>query len=388
MKEIQKYLKTNHLDGWLLYDFRGQNPTALLALGAAKRMLTRRWFYFVPASGQPVLLAHAIEHDNFPALPGKKVTYAGWELLQKRLTELLMGSKRLAMEYCPMGTIPYLSRVDAGTIELVRSYGVEVVSSSDLVQYFLCRWTPDQVESHRRAAQAINAAKDGAYEFIGQEVQRGHTPLETEVQDFLMARFHDAGLITDHPPIVAVGPHAGNPHYSPSTTTPTPIKKDDLVLIDLWAKENDPLAVYADITWTGYVGQQPPERYGEVFNIVARARDLGLNYLAQEHRAGRTLKGFEVDRKVRDYIAAAGYGPYFIHRTGHSIGAHAVHGDGANLDDLETHDERELVKGLGFSIEPGIYLPDFGIRSEIDVFLDSDGPKVFTPIQQEIVAIF
>jgi Xaa-Pro aminopeptidase len=292
------------------------------------------------------------------------------------------------MEYCPEGAIPYLSRVDAGTLELVRTYGVEVVSSAELVQRFLCRWDEAQVASHRRALDAIDAAKDAAFARIGEAHRRGEAPLETEVQRFLMERFEAAGLETDHPPIVAVNGHAGDPHYEPSERTPTPIRRGDLVLIDLWARGKGPRDVYADITWVGFCGDRPPAKLEEIFRITAEARDLGLATLERAFREGRTLRGWEVDRAVRDQIASRGYGDRFVHRTGHSIGT-SVHGDGANLDDLETHDTRLLVPGLAFSIEPGIYLPDegLGVRSEIDVFLAAEGPKVFSKVQRELVRV-
>ncbi len=389
---LQAALGEAKLDGWLLYDFHGQNPTAVAALGLEGHMLTRRWFYLVPRSGEPRVLTHAIEAGSFPAdLPGRRRTYASWQSQREELGALLgtlRRGARVAMEYCPQGAIPYLSRVDAGMLELVRSFGVEVVSSGDLVQRFLCRWDDEQVASHRRALDAIDAAKDAAFARIGEGHRRGQEPLETEVQRFLLDRFEEADLETDHPPIVAVNGHAGDPHYEPSDRTPTPIRRGDLVLIDLWARGKKPRDVFADITWVGFCGDRPPPRLEEIFRITTEARDEGLAALEQAFRQGRTLCGFEVDRVVRDHIASRGYGERFVHRTGHSIGTR-VHGDGANLDDLETHDTRPLVTGLGFSIEPGIYLPEqgLGVRSEIDVFLAADGPKVFGAIQRELVRI-
>jgi Xaa-Pro aminopeptidase len=389
---LQAALGEAKLDGWLLYDFHGQNPTAVNALQLEGHMLSRRWFYLVPRSGEPRILTHAIEAASFPAaIPGRRRTYASWQSQREELGALLGGLRRgarVAMEYCPLGAIPYLSRVDAGVLELVRSFGVEVVSSGDLVQRFLCRWDEEQVASHRRALGVIDAAKDAAFARIGEAHRRGEEPLETDIQQFLVERFDEAGLETDHPPIVAVNGHAGDPHYEPSDRTPTPIRRGDLVLIDLWARGKGPRDVFADITWVGFCGDRPGPRLEEIFRITTEARDRGLSALEQAFRQGRTLCGFEVDRVVRGHIAANGYGDRFVHRTGHSIGTR-VHGDGANLDDLETHDTRPLVTGLGFSIEPGIYLPDegLGVRSEIDVFLAVDGPKVFGPIQRELVRI-
>ncbi len=388
---LQRALAESGLDGWLLFDFHGQNPTALEALGLGGHMLTRRWFYLVPRSGEPTLLVHAIEHGSFPAgVPGRRVPYASWQSLRQALRALLepLRGRRVAMEYFPEAAIPALSRVDAGTLELVRSHGVEVVSSAELVQRFVCRWSPHQLASHVRALRAIDAAKDAAFAYVGESHRRGLEPTETQVQALLMKRFADAGLVTDHPPIVAVNGHAGDPHYVPAETMPTPIRRGDLLLIDLWAKGQDPGDVYADITWVGFCGDRPPPRLEEIFRVAAEGRDLGLSTVERAFAERRTLQGWQVDRAVRDHIAAKGFGERFVHRTGHSIGQ-AVHGDGANLDDLETHDTRELVEGLAFSIEPGIYLPEegLGVRTEIDVVMTGEGPKVFSKVQREIVRI-
>jgi Xaa-Pro aminopeptidase len=389
---LQRALTEQKLDGWLLYDFHGQNPTALTALGLAGRMLTRRWYYLVPARGEPQLLVHAIELGSFPQeVPGRRRGYASWQSLQAALRELMAAlppAPRLAMEYCPEAAIPALSRVDAGTLEVVRGLGATVVSSAELVQHFLCRWTEAQVASHRSALAAIDAAKDAAFARIGERLRAGDGPTETEIQRFLTDRFEEAGLKCDHAPIVAVNGHAGDPHYEPTEATATRIARGDLVLIDLWARHRGPDDVYADITWVGFCGDRPSPRLERIFRVAADGRDAGLAQLQRAHAERRTLQGWEVDRTVRDLIAAQGFGERFIHRTGHSIGVQ-VHGDGANLDDLETHDTRPLVQGLAFSIEPGIYLPDegMGVRTEIDVVLRADGPQVYSKIQQELVRI-
>lgn len=389
---LQRALADRRLDGWLLYDFHGQNPTAIAALGLGGHMLTRRWFYLVPARGEPVLLVHAIELGSFPAaVPGRRVSYSSWQSLRAALEEMLrpLPGRRLAMEYFPMAGIPYLSRVDGGTLELVRSLGVEVAPSADLVQAFLCRWDARQVESHRRALAAIDAAKDAAFARVGEAHRAGRAPAEHEVQAFLMERFAQAGLVTDHPPIVAVNGHAGDPHYVPSAAHPTPIRPGDMLLIDLWAKEPGASDPYADITWVAFCGDHPPAALQEVFRVVADGRDAGLALVQEAFAAGRALQGWQVDRAVRDLITARGYGDRFVHRTGHSLGTASAHGDGANMDDLETHDTRELLTGTAFTIEPGVYLPDrgMGVRLEIDVVLTDEGPRVFSPVQQELVLV-
>jgi Xaa-Pro aminopeptidase len=293
------------------------------------------------------------------------------------------------MEYFPMAAIPYLSRVDAGTLELVRSLGVEVVPSGDLVQRFLCRWSPRQLASHVRALRAIDEAKDAAFAYVGESHRRGYEPTEDQVQDLIAKRFADRGLVTDHPPIVAVNAHAADPHYVPSKARPTPIRRGDVLLIDLWAKEPRAEDPYADITWMAWCGDRPPERLAEIFRVAADARDVGLRTVERAWAEGRRLQGWEVDRAVRDHVASRGFGERFVHRTGHSLGTASPHGDGANIDDLETHDTRELLAGTAFSIEPGIYLPaeGMGVRTEIDVVLTDEGPKVFSPVQQELVRI-
>lgn len=385
--EIQTFLAEHGLDGWLLWDFRGQNPTAVAALGLGGHMLTRRFAYFVPRDDEPTLIVHRIEAGSLPRPAGKLAAYAGYVELHRALERILAGRRRVAMEYCPLGAIPYLSRVDAGTVELVRSLGVEVVSSADLVQHFLCRLTPAQIETHRRAALALDRAKDEAFRGIAERIRAGRPALETEVQEWISRSIASSGMITDHPAIVAVDAHAGDPHYVPRADVAKPCVEGSLVLLDLWGKEDATEAVFADITWVGYAGAAVPDRIATVFDVVVGGRDLGVETLRRAHAENRRLQGWQVDRAVRDHIAARGYGDAFIHRTGHNIGAAADHGDGANLDDFETRDTRTLVEGLCFSIEPGVYLDDFGIRSEIDVVLEADGPKVYTPAQTAMVKI-
>ena len=389
---LQRALADQGLDGWLLYDFHGQNPTAVAALGLGGHMLTRRWAWLVPARGEPRLLVHAIEIGSFPAhVPGRREAYASWQSFQAGLASMLssLPGRRVAMEYFPLAGIPYLSRVDAGTIELVRSLGAEVVSSAELVQLFLCRFDDRQIESHARACRAIDEAKDDAFARVAEAHRQGREPAEHEIQAFLMARFAERGLLTDHPPIVAVNGHAGDPHYVPSAERPTPIRQGDLLLIDLWAKEPRPDDPYADITWMAYCGDRPPDAVQEVFSVVAGARDAGFALVRQAWSEGRRIEGWEVDRVVRDHIAARGYGDRFVHRTGHSIGFASAHGDGANLDDLETRDTRPLLERTAFSIEPGIYMPErgIGVRLEIDVVMAPTGPCIFSKLQEELVRL-
>jgi Xaa-Pro aminopeptidase len=389
---LQSAVAEQGLDGWLLYDFRRQNPTAAAVLGLGEHMLTRRWFYLIPARGTPQLLVHAIEQGSFPKfIPGDRHGYASWQSLRDEVARLLAaaGGVRIAMEYCPMAAIPYLSRVDAGTIELVRSLGAEIVSSGDLIQQALCRYSAAQVESHVRAMRVVERAKDAAFELIGTELRAGGEINELGVQAILMRCFGEAGLLTDHPPIVAVNAHAGDPHYAPTAASASPIRRGDSVLIDLWAVEAAAGSVYADITWMGFCGETPSDQLMRMFGTVVEGRDLGLATVERAWRDHRVLRGWEVDRAVRDHIASRGFGDYFIHRTGHSLGMTAPHGDGANLDDLETHDTREIIGGTAFTIEPGIYMPqdNLGVRSEINVVMTPSGPTVFSAIQRDIVRI-
>lgn len=385
--EIQKYLKENNIDGWLIFDFRGQNHIAVKFLDIQKdRILTRRWFYFIPQRGEPALLLHKIERDNFPNPPNKTQFYVSWQELKQKLGEILEQSKSIAMEYSPNCAIPYVSCVDGGTLELVRSLGIEVVSSANLVQYFQCRWTPEQLQSHIRAMENLETIKSKAFDLLGEKIKKRESINEFEIQKFILGRLENMNMETDEPPIVAVNANASNPHYAPSSDRFSPINKNDFVLIDLFGKEKTPNSVYADITWVGFVGDRIPDKIVKIFNIVAEARDAGLELLKESAASGEPVQGWQVDARVREIITQAGYGDYFVHRTGHSLDTN-LHGNGVNLDSLETQDEREIIPGVGFTIEPGIYLDDFGVRSEIDVYYSEDGPKVYGPIQREIIAI-
>ena len=387
--QIQKYLRQLNLSSWLLYDFRGLNPIAQRVAGLAGRKITRRWFCCIFLDRSPIWLIQHIEQSHFQDVPGEVWVYRSWQELKSKLTQLLISQSVIAMEYSP--NIPYVSRVDAGTLELVKSVGVEVVSSANLVQYIEGKLSMEQLKGHQQTAHQILSIKTAAFKWIGENIRNGQSITEYTVQQRIMADFDYCELVTDFPPIVAVNANSSDPHYSPTSVSYQPIEKGDLILIDLWAKQNDPLAVFADTTWMGYVGNQIPDRYSQIFEIVRQARDQAVEFIRQRILSGEAIYGFEVDDVVRNWIGNAGYGDYFTHRTGHSIGLE-VHGNGANMDNFESKDERQLIEGCCFSIEPGIYFSgDFGVRTEIDVFLapvDQGGVIVSTdPTQKSVVPL-
>ena len=372
---IQQALKDANLDGWLLYDFRASNPLTRRILGLdGTKPGSRRFFYLIPAEGEPIKIVHAIEPAALDHLPGEKRVYKLWEELEANILRLGadLGHPKLAMEYSPRNGNPYISRVDAGTIELVRAAGAEVVSSGDLIQRFEAVWDDDQWAMHQESAAICRAAYDVAFGLIADRVRGGGTVMETEVQRAILDHFAAHGAVTYSPPTVAVGPHSGDPHHDTSLATDAPIGRDDFVLIDLWCRLDRPRAVYSDYTRCGFVGTTVPAKYEDLFAIVARARDAGLNLVREAFASGRPLRGGEVDDATRAVIDEAGYGPHFTHRTGHNIGQE-VHGNGAHLDNLETQDARLIIPRTCFSIEPGIYLPEFGVRTEIDVYIDGRG---------------
>ena len=377
------------LDGWLFYDFRHLDPIAYRVLLLDPSLhVTRRWYYWVPAQGTPVKLQHRIEPHVLDGLPGDARVYVSWRDQQAALGSLLHSAKRVAMQYSPMNAIPYLSRVDAGTIDLVRSLGAEVVTSADLVQQFEAVWDGAQLSSHQVAAEGLRAIVDEAFGFVGTSLAARSSLTEYGLQQYILSRMQARGLVTSSPPIAAVNAHSADPHYGPASQGSAPIRQGDLVLIDLWAKQPGPGAVYADITWTGFVGATVPTRHQDIFQIVRRARDAAVTFVQGRVRAGEFPYGWEVDDICRQVIQDAGYGQYFVHRTGHSIGEE-VHGNGANIDNLETQDARRLLPGTCFSIEPGIYLPeDFGIRSELDVYLSSHDAVVYgQPVHADLLPI-
>lgn len=383
LKDIQNALRSEQIDGWLLYDFRGSNPIARSVAKLGDRIATRRWYYFVPATGEPVKLVHAIEAHNLDHLPGKKMIFRSWQELHSSIKELLQGSKKVAMEYSAENDIPYISLVDAGTIEMVKKTGVEIICSGDLVQVFEAKWSDEQKDSHFEAARLVNFVKDEGFRFIGNQLRDGKQITEYDAQQYMWELFRKNDLIADHPMIVAVNANASNPHYTPGPDQHSPIRKGDLVLIDIWAKLNKPNTIYGDITWMGFAGSEVPPKMKEIFDIVKGAQRASFQLIASNFAKGVSTFGWEADEAARKYIANRGFGDYYLHRTGHNIGQQ-VHGNGAHLDNLETRDRRKLIQGTGFSIEPGIYLPEFGVRSEIDVYIGPDGPVITSPEQIEI----
>ena len=386
---IQAALREFQLDGWLLYDFRGSNVLAQRVLGISPDAVgSRRFFYMIPAEGQPRKLVHRIEDGALDHLPGGKTIYLRWQELEAGVTDLLEAMQNVALEYSPRNANPYVSRVDAGTVELVRAAGVTPHSSGDLVQVFEAVLSPEQQQLHLEAAVHTNSAFDRAWSFIADRVKRDGVVQEAEVRAEIMQHFAEHNMTTYHPPIVAVDAHSGQPHYETGTGSDTEIRAGRFVLIDLWAKLDHPDGVYSDLTRTGFVGESVPEKYTEVFNIVASARDAGIECVRSAFAENRVLQGWEVDDATRAVIDDAGYSEAFGHRTGHSIGRE-THGNGANMDNLETREERRVLKNTCFSIEPGIYLPEFGVRSEVNVLIEDDGYVRVTggELQREVVAI-
>ena len=386
---IQEALRAGGLDGWLLYDFHGSNPIAgqLTGVAGSAHMTTRRWYYLIPAQGAPRGLVHAIERHNLDHLPGETTVYAGRQQLDSGLDHLLAGMTRVAMEYSPMCAIPYLSRVDAGTAEAVRARGVEILSSGDLVQQFEARWTPAQLVSHQAAADSLYRIKDRAFEEAAGALRAGRALSEYELQQRMARWFEDEGLISDSPPVVAVGGNAGNPHYLPTAAATRPIVKDEVLLLDLWGKQQSTQgAVFADITWVGVTSARVPGEVDRAFGAVAGARDAAVALVESAARDGADLRGWEVDRAARAVLDRSGYGDRVLHRTGHSLGE-SVHGNGVHLDDYETHDDRRILPGTGFTVEPGVYFETFGIRSEINVYRGERAVVVTGPRQMEIVKL-
>jgi Xaa-Pro dipeptidase len=385
---VQQALKADGLDAWLLYDFHGSNPVSysLAGMAGSGHLATRRWFYLIPQSGEPRALVHAIESHNLDHLPGSKTVYAGRAKLQDGLSKILKDARRVAMEYSPNGNIPYVSRVDAGTIELIRSMGVEVLSSGDLIQQFEASWDDAAIATHRSASEKLYRIKDQAFEEVARRLRDNVPTTEYDIQQQMVGWFSDEGLTSDSAPCVSAQENAGNPHYLATAATHRVIRKEELVLLDLWGKLTTPHAVYADITWMGFAGPNVPERMTKAFAAICNARDAAVSTVQDAVKAGRDVRGFEADAAARKVLIDAGYEDAILHRTGHSLGEN-VHGNGAHLDDYETHDERRLMPGSGFTIEPGLYFKDFGVRTEINMVWAAKGPEVTGPRQKAILSL-
>ena len=384
---IQSALRDENLDGWLFFDHHFRDPLAYSILDfKAPRTPSRRWYYLIPAEGEPRKLAHRVESGMVDSLPGTKHLYSSWGTQVDGLATILHGCKRVAMQYSPDCAIPYVAMVDAGTVELVRARGVEVASSANLVQYFEARWNQSQLESHLAAGKLVDQIRRAAFEEIGDRLRGRELVNEWIIAAFVRQSFERAGLFTDHGPIVAVNANCSNPHYEPLPEDSAIIQQNDVVLIDMWAKLTKPHSVYYDITWTGNTGYEIPSDVQNVFNVVTGARDAAIAKVQSSIANGLPLQGWEVDDACRGHISAHGFAEFFVHRTGHSIGEE-VHGSGANMDNLETHDERRVIPWTCFSIEPGVYLPEFGIRSEINMFIGETDARVTGEKQEKMLLI-
>ena len=383
---IQNDLRVAKLDGWLFYDFRGRDPIAQNILSLPNGMRTRRWYYFVPAKGTPTKLVHKIESESLAALPGETLYYARQDELHKNLKKMLGRAKKVAMQYSPKNEIPYVAMVDAGTIELVRGAGPKVVSSADLVQKYEACWTAGQLESHLSAGVIIDRIVRGAFEHAAKSVREEKLLTEYDLKQWILKEFEAAGIWAEEGPDIAVNEHASDPHYGPTAESAAPIRENDLLLLDVWGKKKAPGSVYYDVTWMGYLGARVPEKYTKVFTVVRNARDRAVDLIRASVAKGKPLEGWQVDQAARGVVEKAGYGKYFFHRTGHSIGE-KVHGNGANMDGLETHDARHLIACTCTSVEPGIYLPEFGMRTEVNVYVGEKEARVTGAVQNEILPL-
>jgi len=380
LSAIQSALRERNIDAWLFYDHHRRDPIAYRVLGLPDNlMVTRRWYYLVPAEGEPTKLVHKIEAGHLDSLPGIKKRYSAWQELFEVLKTMLANHRDIAMQYSPNNIVFTVSLVDAGTIDMIRGMGKNVVSAADLIALFEATLSDEQIKTHFAARDLIDPITKAAFQEIGRRVRNGGTT-EHEMQQWIMEAFARDGLITDDPPIVAANANSGNPHYEPSADHPVRLREGDFVLLDIWAKQNKPGAAYYDITWTGVIGKAPSDRQREVFEVVRNGRNAGVEKVKNAIAAGQPICGWEVDRVTRDQIKQAGFGEYFIHRTGHSIGTE-VHSNGANMDDLEIHDERRILPNTLFFIEPGVYLPEFGVRSEVNVLVRPKGAEVTGKIQ-------
>jgi Xaa-Pro dipeptidase len=383
LDDIQRALRERGIDAWLFYDHHHRDPIAYRVLGLSEKLhVTRRWYYLIPAQGEPRKLVSRIEPGHLDSLPGSKLAYSSWQEQQQNLRVMTEGVNRIAMQYSPNNLVPYIGLVDAGTIELLRSFGKQIVSSGDLVSQFEATWSAEQIASHYAARDVVDKIMAASFQEIGRRVRNGGTH-EFEIAQFIREAFRRENM-TAEPPIVGVNANSGNPHYSPSAESSQPIREGDFVLLDMWGRKLTPGSVYYDITWTGVVGT-PTARHQEIFEVVRDARKAAVNKAKSAFENGSKIAGYEVDDAARDLIRSKGYADYFVHRTGHSIGFDDVHGNGANMDNVETKDDRQILPNSCFSVEPGIYLPEFGVRSEVDVLIENGRAVVTGREQEELV---
>ncbi len=387
IQEIQKQLRASGIDGWLFYDIHQRDPIAYRVLGLGDAHAKRRWFYLIPSRGAPRKLVHRIEAGMLDSLPGKKQAYSARQELEQGLGRLLDGAKVVAMQYSPRNENPYVGMVDAGTVELVRSKKAKVVSSADLVQKFEARWTAAQFRSHLAAGREIDRITAAAFDRAADFLRRKRRLTEYDLQQWMWDKFAEAGVTADGPAIVATGPNSANPHYEPTAKKSAVIRPGNVLLLDVWGKmKDDPAGVYYDITWTAFAGDRIPPAVDRIYKIVRGARDAAVQFVQNAVAEGRNIEGWQVDRACRSVIEKAGYGRWFTHRTGHNIGRE-VHGNGANMDDMEMHDTRSVIPQTCFSVEPGIYLPKFGVRSEVDVYVDDRRARVTGAVQTEMIPL-
>ena len=390
---VQTFMREHRIDGWLVYDFRGSNPVFAQLL-PGQRHTTRRAILFIPAEGgEATLLSHGLDAAQFAQLPAdlpvRREGYLSWTDLRDAIGALVVGRSRVAMEYAPGGALPVVSIVDAGTVELVRALGVEVTTSADLVQVCVARWGGAALRNHETASREVARIKDEAFDLIRQRLARGQSVTEREVQQEILRKFESAGLETPDPPIVAVNEHSGDPHFEVSAEQPALIRAGDWVLIDLWARVPGDANTFADITWVGFAGQDVPAKHRQVFDTVKAARDRCVERARQAWQSRERVQGWQLDEAAREVLISAGYRQFIRHRTGHSLSpGPKVHGMGVNIDNLETHDTRELITGVGFTVEPGLYLPEFGVRLEINCYVDEQqGPIITSCVQDDILLL-
>ncbi len=389
LREVKASLMDQEIDGWLLYDYRCSNSLAYTFLEIPPDiMVTRRFFYWIPQKGDPIKIVPLIEPYTLDHLPGLKWTYRSWQDLEHLLFSIAVENRKIAMEYSPYNALPNVSKVDAGTLDLIRKAKSQVVSSANILQRYTSVWTPKQLQSHLAAAQVLETIVDRTWAFIERSLQLRDPLDEYKVQQFMLRAMDEEGCHTANWPTCAINAHSADPHYHPAPEQALPILVGDFILLDLWCKQKVPQAVYADITRVGVAAERPTQKQKEIFNIVKHARDVATLMIKEHYENQRPLEGWQVDQACRNVIQEAGFGDYFIHRTGHNIGEE-VHGPGANLDNLETHDYRQLLPGTCFSVEPGIYLPyEFGVRLEYDIYLDLAGHMRITGgIQEELVCL-